>query len=155
MTYFKPRRSQRPHEPVFRQPPASSPDEDDDRIYTEEDYAAPDLSALSLTEEDAFLPDEDGDDGLFPDVYPDDPAGGYLPEEGFDDEDLLDEELLTDEERAALRRSHWQLVSGLADFAGVIVGTGVILLLVMLLISLLNWLHADISQTFTLWQTKL
>lgn len=153
MTYFKQRRSQRPHEPAFPQIPAESLDGDDDRIYTEEDYAAPDLSALSLTEEDAFLPDED--DGFYPEDYADEPDDYYPDEDDLDPDGPLDDDLLTDEERAALRRSHWQLLSGLADFVGVIVGTGVILLLVMLLISLLNWLHADINQTFTLWQIKL
>ena len=31
----------------------------------------------------------------------------------------------------------------------------VILLLIMLLVSLINWVHADLSQSFTLWQTRM
>ena len=64
-------------------------------------------------------------------------------------------DLLTDEERAYLRRSHWQLISGLTDFAGVIVGTAAILVLMMLLISLINWLVGDLSQSFILLQKHL
>ena len=67
----------------------------------------------------------------------------------------MDDELLTDEERAELKRSHWQLISGLADFAGVILGTAAILVLVTLLVSLLNWLINDMSQSFILLQKNL
>ena len=74
----------------------------------------------------------------------------------MDDTDpLLDDELLTDEERNELRRSHWKLLAGLADFAGVILGTVAILVLIMLLVSLLNWLINDISQSFILLQKHL
>ena len=97
---------------------------------------------------------------------------GYFPE-GFDAyaEDAYDEadipyaptaeiymddaEFLTDEERALLRRDRWQLLANLWDFLGVIVGTALILALIVLLISLLNWLSSDIRQTFALWQTKM
>ena len=64
----------------------------------------------------------------------------------------VEERQLTDEERAELRRSNWQMISGLADFAGVILGTAAILLLVALLVSLLNWLVNDLNQSFTLLQ---
>ena len=72
-----------------------------------------------------------------------------------DDLDPLDEELLTEEEQAELRRSHWQLLSGLADFAGVIIGTAAILVLMTLLVSLINWLVNDVSQSFILLQKNL
>lgn len=151
-------------------------DADGDRIYTEEDYAAretlPDewsaeagYAAAGWTGE-ALLPDEafepDEADEALADEWAAEPAESpyaddYVPlfdgEEGFaDDLDPLDDELLTDEEQAELKRSHWQLLSGLADFAGVILGTAAILLLVTLLVSLLNWLINDLSQSFILLQ---
>ena len=64
----------------------------------------------------------------------------------------MSDELLTEEERAELKRSHWQLIAGLADFAGVILGTAAILIIVTLLVSLLNWLINDLSQSFILLQ---
>ena len=82
---------------------------------------------------------------------------GYVPlftadEEYTDEFDPLSDELLTEEERAELKRSHWQLIAGLADFAGVILGTAAILIIVTLLVSLLNWLINDLSQSFILLQ---
>ena len=47
------------------------------------------------------------------------------------------------------------MLAGVGDFLGVIAGTVVILLLIMLLVSLINWVHADLSQSFTLWQTRM
>lgn len=151
-------------------------DTDGDRIYTEEDYAAretlPDewsaeagyaaagWTGEALLPDEAFEPDE-ADEALsdeWADMAPEAPyEEEYAPlfdgEEDFaDDLDPLDDELLTDEEQAELKRSHWQLLSGLADFAGVILGTAAILLLVTLLVSLLNWLINDLSQSFILLQ---
>ena len=74
-----------------------------------------------------------------------------LPEHGDD----LDEEALTDEERRLARRDRWRVLAGVGDFLGVIAGTVVILLLIALLVSLINWVHADLSQSFTLWQTRM
>lgn len=161
--------------------------DDDDRVYTEDDYAMPE-SAEAMPDEweaeqagyaaagwtgEEFLPDE----AFRPDEaeYPEDAewaeespeayepfaaGGGYAPffDEGadFDEElDPLSDELLTDEERAELKRGHWQLIAGLMDFAGVIVGTAAILVLVTLLVSLLNWLINDMSQSFILLQKNL
>lgn len=156
MAYFRHWRAQAPYQAAFR-PQNAAPryDEDGDRIYTEDDYAAaPD----PLEDGDAFLPDDElltyPEEDYAEEPYTPDAAFAAAPGEPEED-DPLDEDLLTDEERAYLRRSHWQLISGLTDFAGVIVGTVVILILVALLVSLLNWLHADVSQTFTLWQMKL
>lgn len=164
MSYFDHRQPQQPYQPTFRQAPvAPKPDEDaalaypvdedGDRIYTEEDYGMP-------ADGDAFLPDEEDEAALYaanpfaaqtPYAY----NGSYEttdPDETWDEEELPDEALLTEEERAELRRSNWRLAAGLADFAGVIVGTAAILILVALLISLINWLINDVSQTFTLLQ---
>lgn len=154
---------------------------DDDRVYTEDDYA--EKSSEPLPDEwatrgndypqtgwtaDASLPDEafrpDDDVVLPPEDMPEEDdysvAESYRPlfhphEDYTEDVDPLSEELLTDEERAELRRSHWQLLAGLADFACVILGTAAILLLVTLLISLLNWLINDLSQSFILLQKNL
>jgi uncharacterized membrane protein YkgB len=66
--------------------------------------------------------------------------------------DPLDEDYLTEEEQEELRRSTWQMLYNLADLAGIILGAAAILLLVMLLISLLNWVAGDLTQSFTLLQ---
>ncbi len=155
-------------------PPA--PPMDEDRVYTEEDYAVKDdewaqtnaYGAPGWTGE-AYQPEALPDEAFAPDeeeFLPDDawgPEADYLPyaplfdgEDEFTAEgDPLDEELLTEEERAELRRSRWQLIAGLADFAGVILGTAVILVLVVLLVSLINWLVNDVSQSFILLQKNL
>ncbi len=166
MTYRRQRRTQA----AYQQP------DDNDRVYTEDDYAVkeepaedwvfdPEADAADVAYEDeAFLPDEgaedyDDHDGAF-DPFNVQPAVNYA--DPFDTNDLLDldadplsEDLLTEEEMAALRRSHWKVMAGLGDFLGVIVGTAVILVLVALLVSLVNWLLADMNTTFTLWQTRM
>ncbi|MGN0795187.1 MAG: hypothetical protein ACI4MG_12050 [Aristaeellaceae bacterium] len=157
MTYFRHDSAQAPYQPspVPQANPdvAYAVDDDGDRVYTEADYGvAPDG--------DAFLPDETDDSRYAP---PFSYAGSYETEDGalldddlaLTDDELLDEDLLTDEERQELRRSTWQLIAGLSDVAGIILGTAAILVLIALLVSLLNWLADDISQTFTLWQHRI
>ena len=80
------------------------------------------------------------------DSYDDLEDGYYDPE---------DDELVTEEERAEARRSKWRMLAGVGDFFSVIAGTVVILLLTALLISLITWVQADISQTFVHLQTKM
>lgn len=73
-----------------------------------------------------------------------------------DDEDWVDDlETESKAERRERHRGAMRVVAGVSDFFGVIVGTVCVLLLTALLISLLNWLHADIQQNFVLWQNKL
>ena len=150
--------------------PPVPPIEEEDRVYTEEDYAVKDdewaqtnaYGAPGWTGEAyqaELLPDEEEE--YLPEAawVPEDYAA-FAPlfdsEDDFtDDADPLDTELLTEEERAELRRSRWQLIAGLADFAGVILGTAAILVLVALLVSLINWLVGDISQSFILLQKNL
>ncbi len=166
---------------VHAAPPAQEMNPGEDRVYTEEDYAvpaaelpdewadeAPAYSAAGWTGE-AFMPDEafQPDEEELPDdaawaeeLPPDEQDSEYnrLFEEIFDFTDELDplsEELLTEEEQAELKRSHWQLIAGLADFAGVILGTAAILVLMTVLVSLLNWLINDMSQSFILLQKHL
>ena len=159
-------------------PPPYAVDQDGDRVYTEDDYAAPESVPDEWAAENAYagagwtgessLPDE----SFLPDGE-DVPEAQWAPEEDYDeaedayaplftgeadlteDADPLDDDLLTDEERAELRRSRWQLIAGLMDFAGVILGTAVILVLVVLLVSLINWLVNDVSQSFILLQKNL
>ena len=100
-------------------------------------------------------------------IYNDDfaPEEGDVPveppyDEAYDQPDtedlyLDDSELLTEEEKAALRRSHWRVLANVGDFAGVIIGTAAILILIALLISLVHWVRSDITQSFTLWQTRM
>jgi len=152
--------------------PPEPPVQDEDRVYTEEDYAVKDdewaqTSAYGVPAwtGEATLPDEAFDPDEEEEYLPDDAWAPeeFLPyapmfdgEEDFADEDeFLPEELLTEEEQAELRRSRWQLVSGLADFAGIILGTAAILVLVALLVSLINWLISDVSQSFILLQKNL
>lgn len=154
---------------VSANPPAQTLYPSDDRIYTEEDYAVREgqqevsepLDPADYLPDDAFLPDEAElpDDPMADDVYA--PAGdteysrlfaGVFEDDPDEADDPLDEDLLTDEELAELKRSHWQLLSGLADFAGIILGTAVILVTVTLLVSLINWLVNDMSQSFILLQ---
>ncbi len=160
------------------QTPPYPMDEDGDRLYSEDDYAA-DPSVPDEWEADAaYLPEgELPDEAFLPDKeeWPDPehapasddeawqldpfsaPGGPFAYAPDLEDDELLDgdplaEDLLTEEEQAELKRSNWKLIAGLADFAGVIVGTAAILVLVTILVSLINWLMADISQSFVLLQ---
>ncbi|MBE5803197.1 MAG: hypothetical protein E7316_01625 [Clostridiales bacterium] len=77
------------------------------------------------------------------------------PQEEYYTGEVYDEEYLTEEERREARQMKWKMLAGVGDFIGVLAGTVVILLLVALLINLITWVQSDISQSFTLWQTKL
>lgn len=58
------------------------------------------------------------------------------------------------EERRQARRDRLELFAGLSDFFAVVLGAVVILLLVLLIISLINWLRQDIAATFTLLNSR-
>lgn len=162
---------------------APPPPLEEERVYTEDDYAAPDAQGLSYgevsyaekmdwlpTQEMPPVPEEPSledaptqswtaapEEDVPEEEYVPIPMEGYDPmydseTDYMDADDPLDDDLLTEEEQAELRRSQWQLLSNLADLAGIILGVGAILLLVMLLISLLNWLVGDLSQSFILLQ---
>lgn len=165
-----------PYHRKRRSAPGNPPPMDDreERVYTEEDYAVPSAEEpLDEWEAPAYLPADDPeltpeDEAFAPDGEEAWPAEDWqadpfsVPGRGFAfegepmeddlDEDDLDDDLLTDEDRAELRRSNWAMLAGLADFAGVILGTAAILVIVALLVSLLNWLMADVSQSFVLLQ---
>ena len=169
MTYQRQRRSAAPQEPPVRV------DADGDRVYTEEDYAAPaeipDEWAATGTylpgvmPDEAFLPDEEEPSAAPESAWAWQQEDNYIPEDGgflpdgpdyaLDPEDeYLDDDEFSEEDSAAFRRILWQHLATLADFAGVILGTAAILILMTLLVSLLNWLRADMNQSFTLLQTK-
>ena len=152
--------------------------EADDRIYTEEDYAVPgstpdewgtepqvypsaSWTGATFMPDEAFEPDEEEElpepswTENFPGAQEEYASRFSSSFDTADDLDPLAEDLLTEEEQRELKQSRWQLIAGLADFAGVIVGTAAILVLVMLLISLINWLVNDVSQSFILLQKHL
>lgn len=56
---------------------------------------------------------------------------------------------LREEERAA-RQDRLRFAAGMSDFVGVILGVFVILIMLLLIFSLVNWLVRDITNTFTL-----
>lgn len=71
-----------------------------------------------------------------------------------DDEDQPDVTYYEDEE-AERRRDTYRIVAGLMDFLGVVLGAVVVLMLLTVLLNLLNWVFADLQQTFNLWQPRL
>lgn len=150
--------------------PADDPEHASGERFAPSERFAPDER---FAPSESFAPDErfaPGDEAFAPDEEEDWPRedwsadpfsvaghdyafqGDPLEDDDLLDEDDLDDDLLTDEDRAELRRSNWKLLAGLADFAGVILGTAAILVTVALLVSLLNWLIADVSQSFVLLQ---
>lgn len=70
----------------------------------------------------------------------------------YDDPDFIDEEL-EDEELG--RQGRLRVAAGVMDFLGVIAGMVVVLVMVALLVTLINWLISDMSNTFTLIQKKI
>ena len=84
------------------------------------------------------------------------------PEAALDSTDDLAQDIandptlyLTEEEQAEMRQNHWRLLSGLGDFVSIIVGCVVILVLITMLVSLLNWLYSDVLQSISLFQTMM
>ena len=101
----------------------------------------------TFTNESTWQPDYADDDADIP---------APTAEEVFADEALEDPDLyLTEEEQAELRQNHWRLLSGFGDFISIIAGCAVILVLITMLVSLLNWLHSDILQSISLFQTMI
>ncbi len=69
-----------------------------------------------------------------------------------DDIDYLPED---PQERRAAHIGRMRVAAGVMDFLGVVAGMVAVLALVALLISLVSWLMADMSQTFTVLQHRL
>lgn len=74
-------------------------------------------------------------------------------EEPYDEP--YENDYLDEQERWEARQTRWKVLAGAGDVLAVLAGAVVILVLIALLISLLTWVQADMSQSFTLWQTKL
>lgn len=58
------------------------------------------------------------------------------------------------EEEEEIRKDHLRFAAGMSDFFAVILGSVIILILVMLIISLVNWLKQDISTLFLSLETR-
>lgn len=73
------------------------------------------------------------------------------------DDEFYDEEFekIDKEERMLRQQGRFRVAAGVMDFLGVIGGMVVVLLLIALLISLVNWLQADIFRTITILQTRI
>lgn len=59
------------------------------------------------------------------------------------------------EEERQQKQDRLRFAAGMCDFVGVILGVLVILVMLLLIFSLVNWLQRDISNTFTLLNTRL
>lgn len=79
-------------------------------------------------------------------------------DDGFDelteDDDPEETEELTDEEKNEIRENRSRLLFEIGDLGGTIIGTVVILLLIALLLSIVNFLRRDLSQNMVLLKTK-
>ena len=53
------------------------------------------------------------------------------------------------EEKRQLSMDRWRLTAGLADFLSAVGGVSACLILVLLIMSLLNWLRQDAAGTFS------
>lgn len=71
----------------------------------------------------------------------------YYSDPDFENED--DYELEDDESR----RDRLRVAAGLFNFAAVIVGMVVVLIMIALLVSLISWLQSDLSRSFSLIQS--
>ena len=81
-------------------------------------------------------------------------------DDGFDDlrmdsgDEEETEEELTEEEREDIRKGRFRLAFGVGNLAGIVIGSILILLLLVLLFNMINFVTTDISRSFTLFQTK-
>ena len=81
-----------------------------------------------------------------------------MKKDRYDSYDDIDDEELYDTDLADAGIGHggrMRVAAGVMDFLGVISGMVVVLAMVALLIMLGNWLISDMSNTFTLIQTKI
>lgn len=58
------------------------------------------------------------------------------------------------EEERQVRRDRLRFAFGMTDFVGVMLGFAVILIMILLIFSLVNWLRRDISSMFTFINTR-
>jgi len=67
--------------------------------------------------------------------------------------DRQQDDFLVEEERQS-RRDQMRFAARMSDFVGVMIGLFVVLLAILLILSLVNWLQRDISNTFKLLNTR-
>lgn len=76
-------------------------------------------------------------------------------DDDFSEDDVPEDEPISDaEDDPEHREGNLRLFLGLTDLVGVVVGVVVILLLLTVLISLVNWVLADMSQFFSLLKSR-
>ena len=75
-------------------------------------------------------------------------------DDGFDDPEEPEEEKLTEEERNAIRKKRFRLLSGAGNLTAVVTGTVVILILLALLMNMIGFVLNDADRNFTLFQLR-
>ncbi len=76
-------------------------------------------------------------------------------DDGFDDPEESEEAIeLTEEEKNAIRKRRFRLMSGAGNLAAVITGSVVILILLALLMSMVSFVLNDADRNFTLFQMR-
>ncbi|MBQ8537576.1 MAG: hypothetical protein IJ461_09275 [Clostridia bacterium] len=145
--YFQPREEAYEPERYEAYPEKIYPEE-----YPLEDYYPEnEFATQAYQPEGGYLADYPPEDVYLEDYPPED---DYNIDMDPDDLDLLDDDSYREEKK--LRRiGRFRVAAGVMDFLGVIGGMVAVLVLVALLISLVNWLYADILNTFTILQTRL
>ena len=75
-------------------------------------------------------------------------------DDGFDDPAEEPEEEISEEEKQAIRKQRFRLMSGAGNLTAVIAGTAAILILLALLMNMIGFVINDADRNFTLFQTK-
>ena len=75
-------------------------------------------------------------------------------DDGFDDPAEEPEEEISEEEKQAIRKKRFRLMSGAGNLTAVIAGTAAILILLALLMNMIGFVINDADRNFTLFQTK-
>lgn len=137
----------------------TAPEEEQEQMAATQAYAPYAQPFQSAHPEDPNAqPTFTNESAWMPEYEEDEPPEETAPsaDNDFATEIAHDPELyLTEEEQAELRQNHWRLLSGLGDFVSIIVGFVVILVLITMLVSLLNWLYSDVLQSISLFQTMM
>ena len=75
-------------------------------------------------------------------------------DDGFDDPAEEPDEEISEEEKQAIRKKRFRLMSGAGNLTAVIAGTAAILILLALLMNMIGFVINDADRNFTLFQTK-
>ena len=109
----------------------------DQEEYTRQFAAARDDSGADAWDGPVY---DDGFDDLEDDMLPEEE---YDPEAGLSEEEVLED-----------RRRKYRIAAGVGDLAGTLIGVGAILALLAFLMSMLQFISSDISQSLSLWQIR-